>query len=123
MFDRQLAREILIQIENAVLTVRKRCETVRSARFFTDSPEGMEKLDAACMLLMAIGESVKQLDKLTNGELLKCYPSIDWIGIKGFRDIAAHHYFDIDAEQVFWIISRELQPLSATITQMLYDLQ
>jgi len=115
MFDHQLAREILMQIDDAVLTIQNRCASVRNSRFFTDSPEGKEKLDAACMLLMAVGESIKRLDKLTNGELLKRYPSIDWLGIKGFRDIAAHHYFDIDAEQVFWIVSRELKPLSDTL--------
>ena len=47
----------------------------------------MEKLDAACMVLIAIGESVKTLDKLTEKELLPIYPSIDWKGVMGVRDI------------------------------------
>ncbi|MCI7783996.1 MAG: DUF86 domain-containing protein [Parabacteroides sp.] len=28
------------------------------------------------------------------------------------RDIIAHHYFDIDAEEVYNIVTEELQPLS-----------
>jgi uncharacterized protein with HEPN domain len=50
---------------------------------------------------------------------LSRYPEIDWAGAKKLRDIIAHHYFDIDAEQIFWIIEHELQPLSATIKKMM----
>lgn len=64
------------------------------------------------MLFMAIGESLKNLEKITGGALLSQHPEIDWTGVKGFRDIVAHHCFDIDAEQVFWIISHDLEPLS-----------
>ncbi len=40
------------------------------------------------MMLIAIGESLKKLDKITDGELLKKYPDIDWAGAKGMRDIS-----------------------------------
>jgi len=39
--------------------------------------------------------------------------------VKGFRDIIAHHYFDIDAEQVFWMCKHSLEPLSLTIKKMI----
>jgi uncharacterized protein with HEPN domain len=123
MYDRELVCSILKRIGDAIKTVQQRCEGINDAAFFTESPQGMEKLDAACMLLMAIGESIKTVDKLTQGHLLASYDTIDWPGVKGFRDIVAHHYFDIDAEQVFWILSRELEPLSETIQQMLYDME
>jgi hypothetical protein len=42
----------------------------------------MEKLDSICMLLIAIGESVKKLDKITAGELFVSYPDIDRKGAK-----------------------------------------
>jgi uncharacterized protein with HEPN domain len=57
----------------------------------------VERLDGIAMLFMAIGESLKNLDKITNGLLFLTRPEIDWTGVKGFRDIIAHHYFDIDA--------------------------
>jgi len=57
------------------------------------------------MLFIAIGESLKNIDKITQGRLLSDYPEIDWVGVKGFRDIIAHHYFDIDAEQVFSLLT------------------
>jgi|GEM_PF-3895419 hypothetical protein len=42
------------------------------------SDEGIDRLDAICVMLIAIGESCKHLDKITDGKLLARYPSIDW---------------------------------------------
>jgi len=122
MFDKELVRSILMQIDTAITTVQKRCDGIEDASFFINSPQGMEKLDGVCMLFIAIGESIKSIDKITAGQLLIKYSKIDWTGVKGFRDIIAHHYFDIDAEQVFWIISHELKPLSETIKRMIRDI-
>ncbi|RJP85525.1 MAG: DUF86 domain-containing protein [Desulfobacteraceae bacterium] len=46
----------------------------------------------------------------------------DWKGAMGFRDIIAHHYFDIDAEQVYWICEHNLMPLSDVIKRIIKDL-
>ena len=54
----------------------------------------MEKLDAICMQLIAIGESVKNLDKVTAGVLLANYPEFEWKRVMGLRDILSHHYFE-----------------------------
>ena len=35
--------------------------------------------------------------------------------MKGLRDIIAHHYFEVDADQIWWIIENELQPLNDRI--------
>ena len=75
----------------------------------------MEKLDAACMVLIALGESVKTLDKLTDKQLLPTCPSIDWKGVMGVRDIIAHHYFEIDPDAVLSIIKNDLTPLKQAI--------
>ena len=123
MYDKDLIAVILSQIVDALEKIKHRTENIVSADDFTDSPEGMEKLDGVCMLFMAIGESLKNIDKLTGGELLGRYPEIDWKGAIGFRDILAHHYFDIDAEQVYWICSHHLAPLSATIKKMIIELR
>lgn len=91
--------------------------------FFTDSHEGMEKLDAICMLLSAIGESLKNLDKVTNGALLAVYPEINWRGAKAMRDIISHHYFNIDAEIIFNVCNNNIAPLRQTIQKMLTDIE
>lgn len=110
MYDRSLALAILEQIDEALDTIKDRCATIRCVDDLTETPSGKERLDGLCMLFMAIGEALKNLDKISGGSLLHCYPEIDWTGVIGFRDIIAHHYFDIDAEQVFWICSHQLTP-------------
>ena len=122
MFDKELVLSILEQIADAVSKIIYRTKNIKNSEDFTDSPKGMEKLDSICMLFIAIGESLKQIDKITDKKLLTKYPDIDWKGLKGFRDIITHHYFDIDAEEVFWICSNELKPLSKTIHKMIMEL-
>jgi len=123
MFDKDLVLSILTQIDEALEKIASRAERIRSADDFTGSPAGSEKLDSICMLFMAIGEALKNIDKITEGTLLSQYPEIDWKGAIGFRDLIAHHYFDIDAEQVFWICAHEVRPLSTTIKRMIEDLR
>ena len=96
MYDRELVLEILGQIYQATQTILKRFEPVKTLIDFTDSPAGMEKLDSICMLLIAIGEALKNLDKTTNKSLLPQYPKVDWKKAKGMRDIISHHYFETD---------------------------
>lgn len=122
MFDRELVRSILMQVDEAIDKIKTRTAHIYAPEYFTGSFEGMEKLDAVAMLFIAIGESLKNIDKITGGTLLPKYPQIDWTGVKGFRDIIAHHYFDIDAEQVFWILKHNLEPLSQTIKKMIEEL-
>lgn len=40
----------------------------------------------------------------------------------GFRDVIAHHYFDIDAEEVWWVLENELDPLIVVIKKMKEDI-
>ena len=107
--------ETLKNIGIAIDRLEERNVQVHSVNDFLLSPWGMEKLDAACMVIIALGESVKTLDKLTEKKLLPTYPSIDWKKVMGARDIIAHHYFEIDADEVFSIIKNDLEPLKEAI--------
>ncbi len=111
MYDKSLVIEILTQIGNAVKITLERFEVVDSVNYFTDTPQGMEKLDSICMQLIAIGESLKNIDKITNKELLVKYPQIDWKGAKGMRDIISHHYFDVDANDIYFVCDTKLEKL------------
>ena len=102
--------------------IRDRSRPIAGADDLTATPEGEERLDGLCMLFIAIGESLKNLDKITGGELFATHPEIDWKGAMGFRDVIAHRYFDIDAEQVWWICSHEVGPLSVAIRRMIDEL-
>lgn len=112
---KEVALAILEQIEKAILRLQERTVQIKCADDFLLSPEGMEKLDAACMLLIAIGESLKSFDKVTEKQVLSTYPTIPWNNVMGVRDIIAHHYFNIDAEEIFEIVHNELSPLLVAI--------
>ncbi|KFN39261.1 MAG: antitoxin [Sulfuricurvum sp. MLSB] len=113
---------ILEQINEALKTVLTRFEPVKDSNFFTDSPAGKEKLDGICMQLIAIGESLKKIDKLTDKKLLQEYSEIDWTGAKGVRDVISHHYFDIDAEEIFWICDQQIGPMQRTVEKIITDI-
>lgn len=122
MYDPTLVRDILTQISYALQTIETRFTSIAAPNDFTDNPHGKEKLDGICMLLMATGESLKQIDKITDKKLFEHYPNVDWKGAKGMRDIIAHHYFDVNANEIFFVCENKLPDLQHTIEKMIHDL-
>ena len=120
--SKSIALDILEDILTAIEKVEERTKEINTIDDFLCSSSGMVLLDATCMLLIAIGESLKNLDKTTNGVLLPTYPSIPWKNVKGLRDIIAHHYFDVDASQILWIIKNEISPLKEAIKYFIKEL-
>ena len=114
-YDQELALEILTQIFDAIQKIKWRFRPISSPEEFTNSDEGMEKLDSICMQLIAIGESLKNLDKITSKKLLSKYPETDWKKVMGMRDIISHHYFDVDAEAIFDVCENHIDKLGNTI--------
>jgi len=123
MYDIELVKEILGQILWSAQTIAKRFAPITSAEDFVASELGLEKLDAICMQLIAIGESVKHLNKVTAGELLFRYPQIEWKRVMGMRDVLSHHYFDLDAEAVYAVCDTHIEELAQTVQRMLTDLE
>jgi len=87
MSEVELVRGILRQVIRATRTIAKRFAPIASVEDFVSSEAGLEKLDAICMQLIAIGESIKHLDKLTVGTLLPRYPQVEWKRVMGMRDV------------------------------------
>jgi uncharacterized protein with HEPN domain len=122
MRDQELVQEILRQIEDAAEKIVTRFQPIRKFSDFTDSQAGIEKMDAICMMMIVIGESLKNLDKVTDGKLLPSYPDVDWKKAKGMRDILTHHYADVNAEAVFNTCREKVPPLLVNIRKMIDDL-
>lgn len=123
MRDRELVLEVLRQIEEAAGKIISRFQPIQRVNDFTNSPAGMEKMDAICMLLIVIGESLKNLDKITDRTLLPRYPDVDWKKAKGMRDILTHHYADINAEAIFFTCKEKIPPLRETIKKIWADIK
>lgn len=110
---------LLKKIVQTVERIIEKSEEITSPSYYLLSSSGMERLESTCMLLIAIGEGVKGVDKLTNKKLLSQYPTVDWKGVMGMRDIIAHHYFDLDAEIVYEVIKNDLPQLKNVLLQMI----
>ena len=122
MYDKELVLDILEQIIEAIIIVQERCAFATCQNDFMDTKEGQEKLDSICMKLIAIGESLKNIDKITDKKLLTAYPQIEWKKIKGIRDFISHHYFDLDAEMIFGICKNNIADVLMVLKQMQNDL-
>lgn len=107
MYDRELALDSLANIEDALSMII----------------DGMMRLDTICMNLIALGEAVKGLDKITKGELLSAYPEVYWSGVMRMRDKIAHHYFEIDAEVVFKTLKEDVPAIVPVIHKMMSNIK
>jgi uncharacterized protein with HEPN domain len=79
----------------------------------------MDMLDSICMMLIAVGENFKSIDKMTDSQFLEQYPEVNWRGGKGVRDVISHQYFNIDAEEIYYICNNDLEKLRYTVDRML----
>ena len=109
--DQQLAIKVISQMIVLIETLIQRMVPVQSAAYLSATDSGRLLLDAVCMQYLALGEAVKQLDKLTGFTLQEQVPEQDWKGIMGFRDVLAHQYFNIDPRLVLWITQEALPSL------------
>ena len=122
MHDKELVMEVLRQIEEAAAKIAARFQAIHKVSDFTGSPAGVDKMDAICMMLIVIGESLKNLDKITGANLLPRYGEVDWKKAKGMRDILTHRYSNINAEAVFNTCKEKIPILRETIKKIMDEL-
>lgn len=65
--------------------------------------------------LEVIGEATKNL----SSELTSKYPDVEWRSIAGLRDKLIHHYFGINFERVWKVISEDLPKLKKKIKEII----
>lgn len=114
---------LLDKVIESLEVIQQRTENIHCTNDFLDSATGTLLLDGVCMKLIATGESIKNLDKLTAGNLLIYYPQIPWREVMGMRDIIVHHYFEVDADVIFNTVKENIPLLMDTLLQMREDLK
>ncbi len=72
--------------------------------------------DACMMNFIVIGEMV---EKLSEELISKTEERINWSKVRGFRNIIAHNYFGIDAEEVWQIIQISLPNLQSNLEKII----
>lgn len=111
----------LLQIKKAIEQLQDWNKDIQNVDDYYSTPEGMKNLAASCMLIEAIGEGVKQIDKLTQSRLLDERPEIPWQDVIGIRNHIAHGYFDIDGDIVLDVIKNNLDELLAAINYFILN--
>jgi uncharacterized protein with HEPN domain len=74
-----------------------------------------KSFDATLMNFVVIGECVVRLSE----EFKEAHTHIAWSKVKRFRNLVAHDYFGIDAEEVWQIAQFHLPELRKNILQIL----
>ena len=120
--QKEMILSTLEDIKYSLELIQKRAKNINSSDDFLKDENGLQKLDSIAMRLSAIGEGFKNIDKLSNNQLLIKYPNIPWKNVKGIRDILSHHYFDLDAEVIFNICKKDANELLETTIKIIKDL-
>ncbi len=123
MYDPELLVEKLQTLLEALERIPRRFADIDSPADFTSSDAGIDRMDAICMILIAAGEEIKNIDSKTEGKLLSQYPDIKWRGVMGVRDVLAHGYFQVNADQLFTICQKDIPALIRTVKSMIDDVQ
>ena len=110
---------ILSQIADAIERLKEWNDSIQTSDDYYSSSSGMQKLAASCMLIEAIGESVNQIDKITDGRLLSLRPEIPWKDVIGIRNHIAHGYFDIDGDVVLSTVKEDIAPLLEAVIYLI----
>lgn len=98
----------LLTISESINKILSFSGTFSSADEFYDD---VKSFDAVMMNFVIIGEQVIKMDDTFKEN----YGQINWQKIRAFRNIVAHDYFGIDAEEVWGIINYHLPPLKNSI--------
>ena len=122
MNQKKIIFSLLTRIEDSILLIQSQSTHIKKADDFVLSPEGTFTLSGVCMLLIYIGESIKSIDAKTESQYLVNYPEIPWTDIMGLRNIIAHEYHRIDEDEIFRVMTCDLQPLLEMVQKMKSEL-
>ena len=117
----EVIRENLLNIRKSILMLQEWNEGVQSTEEWTSTSSGMQKLAANCMLIEAIGEAVRQVDKRAGREFLNQRPEIPWQDVMSMRNHIAHGYFDLDDAYVLAVVQHDLQPLLEAVVYLIQN--
>jgi len=114
MFEKE--KYNLIAILEAINKIQNYSSSFSDAdEFFANEKD----FDAVLMNFIIIGEMVVRM----SNEFINKYNKIDWSKIKGFRNLVAHNYFGIDAEEVWQIIKDKIPALKEEIEKIITSLK
>lgn len=122
MSDPAMVGELLTNILTAIERIERRFSEIAEPDDFLMDDDGLDQLDGITMMLIAMGEQLKRLEKVGDIDLNERYPEVDWKGAKTTRDFLSHHYFQVDAEIIFDICSNLIGGVKSSILALQCEL-
>lgn len=101
-------------LANILESIEKIEEYVVSIADADDLSNDAKSFDAVLMNFIVIGEMAGKLSE----SFKNTYAEIEWWKIKGLRNIVAHDYFGVDAEEIWQIIKIWLPRLNFYIKSL-----
>ena len=101
-----------------ILEAAKRIQTYILGMDYRSFLDDLKTRDAVLRNLEIIGEAAKNI----NDDFREQYPEVPWKEMSGARDKLIHHYFGVNFEVVWAIISDELSGLEGNLSSILSDI-
>lgn len=111
-------------VERQITFTIETTQKVEPSDDFLMSQDAMVLYNSTCMCLQTIGETLKQIDDLTDKLLLReHYPEIPWRAVFGIRNIISHEYAATDPDIVLQTVKRDLMPLLSVVSKVITDIE
>lgn len=111
-------RFLTMKAEQAV----ERTNEITEYNQFLVTPGAMDLFDATTLRIQIVGEMLKQIDEMTDGNLLcSHYPEIPWRSVFGMRNFIAHEYCMVDPEKIFYTLKDDFPLLIETLHRIIAD--
>jgi uncharacterized protein with HEPN domain len=104
-------RDFVSDIQEAIRRVMAYTSGMTYEAFLTDT----KTQDAVIRNIEIIGEAVKNLSE----ELRAKRADIPWKGMTGIRDKLIHHYFGVNLDIVWQVVTSDLPPVLAPLAELL----
>jgi len=76
--------------------------------------EDKKTVDAVIRNLEIIGEACTHIPE----DIRERYPEVPWTKVVGLRNVVIHHYFGVDVDTIWFIITRQLPELKKQFVLM-----
>lgn len=103
-------RTYLVHISECVGRIERYLPADKAA--FVDD---LKTQDAIIRNLQVLAESSKRVSARTKAE----FSNVEWEAIAGFRNVLVHDYLEVDVDEVWQVVARDLPLLKSAIEEIL----
>jgi len=104
---------------NHIIEAIEKVETYSADKSFDELKSNTMVKHAITWNIMIIGEASNKLTK----EFCKDHPKTNWRGVTGMRNVLVHDYFQIDDEEIWNAIQKDIPILKEQISEYIAEIK